>query len=289
MKQTYRITSFSYKGRKDGSNGRVLRYEVYFSPNPNVWGEPAASGTFSNSSDKQTVGVPSKPEARYMKFLVRTVVDDKKYASAAELYVEAEALLPKNWWWISAINTEHRYRIREKQSGLCLPYKTNNNEGHFCLGQFNESDPSYVFTFEKVQGFTAFFKLKADGHYMSYDSSSAWRIISSTTSPTDKHGWIQVERLEGGNAHLRCGWQNSRLVGFDSRNVGSYIYADKTNPGEFILEDLDDDTGLIAPPHSESEGKVFDLQGRQMINHKSLNGKLPRGIYIQDGHKVLVK
>ncbi len=289
MKQTYRITSFSYKGRKDGSNGRVLRYEVYFSPNPNVWGEPAASGTFSNSSDKQTVGIPSKPEARYMKFLVRTVVDDKKYASAAELYVEAEALLPKNWWWISAINTEHRYRIREKQSGLCLHYKTNNNEGHFCLGQFNESDPSYVFTFEKVQGFTAFFKLKADGHYMSYDSSSAWRIISSTTSPTDKHGWIQVERLEDGNAYLRCGWQNSRLVGFDSRNVGSYIYADKTNPGEFILEDLDDDTGLIAPPHSESEGRVFDLQGRQMINHKSLNGKLPRGIYIQDGHKVLVK
>jgi beta-galactosidase len=86
MKQTYRVTAFSYKGRTDGSNGRVLNYEVYFSPNPQLWGEPAQSGTFSNTSDKQTVSIPSKPEARYMKFLVRSVVDNKAYASAlAEL------------------------------------------------------------------------------------------------------------------------------------------------------------------------------------------------------------
>ena len=281
MKNTYRITAFSYKGRNDGSNGRVLRYEVYFTNNPNVWGEPAASGTFNNSADKQTVGIPSKPEARYMKFLIRTVVDDKKYASAAELYVEAEALVPWNWWWIVPINTEHRYRIREKQSGLCLHYKTHSNEGHFCLGEFDESDQSYVFNFEKAQGFTAFYKLKANGHYMSYDSSTGWRIISTTTKPTDKNGWIQVERLEEGNAYLRCGWQNSKHVGFDSRNVGSYIYADKSSPGEFILEDLDEDTGITPNSSIVGEGEIYDLQGRQIVNRK-----LQRGIVIkktQDG------
>ena len=286
MKNTYRITAFSYKGRKDGSNGRVLRYEVYFSPNPYLWGEPAASGTFNNTSDKQTVSIPGKPEARYMKFLVRTVVDDKAYASAAELYVEAEALVPRNHWHISPINTSHSYRIREKQSKLCLHYQSNNNEGHFCLGNFDENDKSYIFTFTQVQGFTAFYKVKANGHYMYYDSSVGWRIISQTTSPKDKYGYIQVERLEDGNAHLRCVWQNSRLVGLDSRNVGSYIYADKTTPAEFILEDIDEEAdGLnsLTPAFSPiGEGSVYNLSGQQVSpNYRGV--VIKRG---QDGKSV---
>ena len=285
MKQTYRVTAFSYKGRKDGSNGRVLRYEVYFSPSPYLWGEPAASGTFNNTSDKQTVSIPSKPEARYMKFLVRTVVDDKAYASAAELYIEAEALVPRTFWWIPAINTDHRYRIREKQSGLCLHYKTNSNEGHFCLGKFDENDATYIFNFEQAQGFTAFYKMKADGHYMSYDSNDSWRIISTTTSPTDKHGYIQVERLEEGDAHLRCVWQNSRLVGFDSRNVGSYIYADKTTPGVFVLEDIDEDPDGInqLPNFPEKEGFDSALDVRGETETYNLGGQR-----VSSGYKGIV-
>ena len=316
MKQTYRVTAFSYKGRKDGSNGRVLRYEVYFSPSPYLWGEPAASGTFANTSEKQTVSIPGKPEARYMKFLVRSVVDNKAYASAAELSIEAEALLPRTFWWISAIIPEHRYRIREKQSQLCLHYKTHNNEGHFCLGHFDENDPTYLFTFERAPGFTAFYKLKADGHYMSYDSSAGWRIISQTSTPNDKYGYIQVERLEDGNAHLRCVWQDSRLVGFDSRNVGSYIYADKTTPGEFILEDIDEDADGLNDLNDlnylndfndlKDLSDCYDLSGRRLTNgtsslpnsesegdKKRTIGKLPKGIYIvrtQNGtaKKILV-
>ena len=291
MGQTYRVTAFSYKGRNDGSNGRVLRYEVYFSPNPYLWGEPAASGTFSNTSDKQTVSIPSKPEARYMKFLVRTVVDNKAYASAAELYVEAEALVKPSIWWISAINTAHHYRLREKQSGLYLHYKTNANEGHYCLGEFDANDQSYIFTFTRAPGFTAFYKLKASGHYMSYDNSASWRIISQTTSPSDKYGYIQVERLENGNAYLRCAWQNSDLVGFDSRRVGSYIYANKTAPGEFILEDIEEEADgikIIKNEQLKMNNEVFDLSGRNVPNDD-----LPRGIYImrtQDGRtkKIIV-
>ncbi len=289
MKQYYRVTAFAYKGRSDGSNGRVQRYEVYFTNNPHVWGEPAASGTFNNTADKQTVSIPSKPEARYMKFLVRTTHDGRGYASAAELYVEAEAMVPQNWWWITPINTEHHYRIREKQSGLCLHYQTHNNEGHFCLGNFDENDQTYIFTFEQAQGFTAFFRLKANGHYMSYDSSAGWRIISTTTQPTDKNGWIQVERLEEGNAFLRCGWQNSRVVGFDSRNVGSYIYADKTVPGEFILEDIEAEADGMESLSSSPDGEiqVYDLLGRKIFTPTT-------GIYIErrpDGktRKKLVK
>lgn len=289
MKHTYRVTAFSYKGRTDGSNGRVLRYEVYFSPNPRLWGEPAASGTFSNTGDKQTVAIPSKPEARYMKFLVRSVVDNKAYASAAELYIEAEAMMPRSFWPISTIDTSHRYRIREKQSGLCLHYQPNASEGHFCLDKYDEQDNSFVFTFAQVQGFTAFYRLKAASHYMSFDSSAGWRVISSTTAPAGKNGYIQVERLPEGNAYLRAGWQDSRHFGFDSRASGSYVYADKTVAGEFILEDIDEESDAISSPSSvlpASSGEAYDLSGRPL----SLGY---RGIALRrspDGHirKVLI-
>ena len=309
MKQTYRVTAFSYKGRNDGSNGRVLRYEVYFSSSPKLWGEPAISGTFTNTPDKQTVNIPSKPEARYMKFLVRSVVDDKRYASAAELYIEAEAVVPRTFWWISPINTSHHYRIREKQSGLCLHYQTNDSEGHFCLGKYDAEDDSYVFTFTQATGFTAFYKVRAAKHYMSYDSSTGWRIISTTKAPTDKNGYIQVERLENGNAYLRAVWHDSKHIGLDSRNVGSYIYADKTTPAEFILEDLDEDeTGIGDAERLNDEGQmindnaVYDLSGRRVSTSQPrlqsrLGAKdiqelfnfstLPKGIYIQGGRKIL--
>ena len=295
MGHYYRVTAFAYKGRSDGSNGRVLRYEVYFSPSPYLWGEPAASGTFSNTSDKQTVAIPSKPEARYMKFLVRTVVDDKRYASAAELYVEAEAMVPRTHWWISPINTAHHYRIREKQSKLCLHYQTNASEGHFCLGQFKENDNSYIFTFTQAPGFTAFYKLRAASHYMAYDSGTDWRIVSQTASPTDKNGYIQVERLENGNAYLRAGWQNSKHFGFDSRNVGSYVYANKTTPGEFILEDIEEEADGIGEIQNDESGMkdeasnaaVYDLQGRQVMS-VGANASLKKGVYIMNGKKILI-
>ena len=39
----------------------------------------------------------------------------------------------------------------------------------------------------------------------------------------------------------------------------------------------------------ESAGPVYDLSGRQIVNSKSLNSKLPRGIYIVNGRKFVVR
>ena len=39
----------------------------------------------------------------------------------------------------------------------------------------------------------------------------------------------------------------------------------------------------------KSEKSIYDLSGRQIVNRKSLNSKLPRGVYIINGKKVLVK
>ena len=305
MGHTYRINTFSYKGRIDGSNGRVINYEVYFSNHPKIWGEPAASGSFSDVSDIQTVSISGKPEARYMRFVAKSVVNNNKYASAAELYIGAESMVEDRPSELTPIVSSHKYRIREVDSNLCLHYQTNDNEGHFCLGQFDENDNNYQFTFTPATGFSALYKLRGGTHYMCVDSSTSWRIISTTKAPTDANGYMQVEQLDNGKVHLRAGWQNSYHVGFDKKTSGSYVYANKSSPGVFVLEDItleketdiDDVYGseelgllqsegtlrIIAP--AKSTLSVYSLAG-QLITNLRLAGScylplaLPKGTYI---------
>lgn len=264
MGHTYLINTFSYKGRTDGSNGRIIDYEVYFSNNPKVWGEPAASGSLRDVSDIQTVAVPGKVEARFMRFVAKSVVGNNKYASAAELYIGAESMVDDRPSELTPIVPSHKYRIREVNSNLCLHYQTNTNEGHFCLGQYSESDNTYQFTFTPVTGFGALYKLRGGSRYLCMDSSASWRIISTTTAPADAKGYIQLEQLESGRVHLRAGWQNTLHIGFDSRNVGSYIYSNKSAPGVFVLEDitLEKETALQEAPAEElgllqREGRLY--------------------------------
>lgn len=77
MAQTYRVEEFIYQGRKDGSNGRIKEYEIYFSNNPDVWGAPAASGAFSDTPDPQHVKITTKPSARYFKLIAKSEVNNK--------------------------------------------------------------------------------------------------------------------------------------------------------------------------------------------------------------------
>lgn len=304
MGHTYLINTFSYKGRTDGSNGRIIDYEVYFSNNPKVWGEPAASGSLRDVSDKQTVAVPGKVEARFMRFVAKSVVGNNKYASAAELYIGAESMADDRPSELTPIVSSHKYRIREVNSNLCLHYQTNTNEGHFCLGQYSESDNTYQFTFTPVTGFGALYKLRGGSRYLCMDSSASWRIISTTTAPADAKGYIQLEQLESGRVHLRAGWQNTLHIGFDSRNTGSYIYSDKSAPGVFVLEDitLEKETALQETPADElgllqREGRLYiTTPGISMLDVYGLSGRhittlrlagscilplaLPKGTYI---------
>ena len=97
-----------------------------------------------------------------------------------------------------------------------------------------------------------------------------------------------MERLEEGNAYLRAVWQNSKHFGFDSRNVGSYVYADKSSPGEFILEDIDAEAdGIKAIDNGNWTTDNFNLSGQPVSSNY-------RGIVIQrlpegKARKVLVK
>lgn len=49
------------------------------------------------------------------------------------------------------------------------------------------------------------------------------------------------------------------------------------------------DINTLNVEHGTMNGHVYDLQGRKVTNGQSLNGKLPRGIYIRGGKKTVVK
>ena len=264
MGHTYRVNTFSYKGRMDGSNGRVINYEVYFSNNPKIWGEPAASGSFQDVSDIQTVAIKGTVEARYLRFVAKSVVNNNKYASAAELYIGAESMVEDRPSELTPIVSSHKYRIREVSSNLCLHYQVNANEGHFCLGQYDENDNTYQFSFLPATGFSALYKLRGGTHYMCVDGTTSWRIISATKAPTDANGYIQLEQLDNGTVHLRAAWQNSDHVGLDRKNVGSYIYANKSTPAVFVLEDI----------NLEKETQIKDITATEELGLLQSNGML---------------
>ena len=48
-------------------------------------------------------------------------------------------------------------------------------------------------------------------------------------------------------------------------------------------------TGIASPKSSPKGKDIYNLSGQQMVNGKSLNSKLPRGIYIKGGKKILAK
>ena len=59
---------------------------------------------------------------------------------------------------------------------------------------------------------------------------------------------------------------------------------DMTNGDVTGIEDV---RGMMSD--DRGEGAWYDLNGRKIVNGKSVNGKLPRGVYIQNGKKVVIK
>ncbi len=293
MGKTYRVTNFIYQGRSDGSNGRVLDYEVFFSNSPTVFGAPAASGTLQNTSSPQTVVISSKPAARYFRFVIYRVVDNQDYASAAELGIEAEAEVEPEAAATDNLRQFIRYRLKENQSGLYLHHQVdtgNSHEGDFCLGRpTSNDDNSYFFRFMKVTGFTSFYKVLVDGVYMG-QGESAWRIVGRSQADTnDKYGWIAMEPQGNDVYKLRAQWQTFKYLNFDSRNVGSYVYPDKNTGALFTLEDISSDIDPVIQelPHANSS-VLYDLQGRRLNSASTLqNLNLKKGIYISNGRKVV--
>lgn len=281
MGQTYRVDEFIYQGRKDGSNGRIKEYEVYFSNSPAVWGAPAATGVFSDTPDPQHVKITSKPAARYFKLIAKSEVNNRAWAAVAELGIEASAIVDPEEVTCDNLTSGQKYYIKDVASGLYLQWKHDtgsNYEGEFCINPLNRNDETFMFTFSKVNGFTSFYTILVDGKYMNKGEGS-WRCgIGSVTD--NKDGWIQLETQDDCTQKMRGMWQTSKYFNLDRHTAGSYIYADKADGALFALErfnevsiiPVDDVSGVSVYPAITDGEIVVRTSGKAAIKVMNMGG-----------------
>lgn len=85
MGVSHQVSDFLYKGRDDGGNGRVARYEFYVSDKLGEWGEPVCRGQLDNSSNEQKIKLSTPKKGRYFRFVALSTHDRRGYVSVAEL------------------------------------------------------------------------------------------------------------------------------------------------------------------------------------------------------------
>lgn len=91
MNQIYHVEEFIYTPRRDGENGNIKDFDLYFSNDPNTWGSPSVSGQFERGSFTKRIKVYSGTKARYFKLVAKSEVNGRAWTSAAELGIVATA------------------------------------------------------------------------------------------------------------------------------------------------------------------------------------------------------
>jgi beta-galactosidase len=304
MNQAYKIEAFIYLARQDGENGRIKDYEIYFSNHPEVWGSPEAKGQFANSIGQQTVKIASQPEARYFKLVARSEINGKAWASAAELGIEASALVSEVNIPESNIIIGRDYHIKHVASGLYLQYRPDNTaqfEGDFCLNPLS-NNTDFIFRFSIITGFKSVYYIRINNKYLN-KGADGWRCILG--AQTNQDGRIQLETNDDGHFKMRGQWQTSRYINLDATTAGSYIYADKTTGALWSLEevnktgvspvDAENDDTLIYPVPAKGNITVstsekatvilMDLSGKVLATYLSdgnvtIDLNYPEGVYI---------
>lgn len=319
MLYEYTIENFTYKGRNDGSNGRIANYTIYFSNDPNVWGQPSVNGKFANNSSIQTVNISSKPTARFLKLVAKSEVEGRNWTSVAELGIEAskkkESTSEECKNNITA-NTE--YYIKHFYSGLYLQYKPNANEGDFCINPLVDNDGNFIFKFLSVSGKTDTYRITVNDKYINSNSDAYWRLRLGTK--VNNEGQISVFKQNNCTFIMKGVWQNNQYFNFDATTANSYVYSDKGSGAIWQIERVDGTNSimevsasgtLVVPTFTNktinilsnepANVKIIDIQGRIMSSYYS-NGYIsidlnyPDGLYLiavstsQEGmHKVFLK
>ncbi|MDE6480310.1 MAG: DUF4981 domain-containing protein [Muribaculaceae bacterium] len=259
MHDTYEVTGFVYEGRGDMSNGRVKEFEVCFGNNPEIWGAPAAAGTFKDVAGEQIVELSDPVNARYFRLIARSEVNGNAWSSAAELGIRA---LKKGKPEPEPSETKifepsTVYYIQEAESGLFLHSDTNGTDGKFRLGKLEASNPSYQFTPKLKNRFTSFFIFRTGDGYMT-EGDNYWKTGVGNNEPATAKA-VQVEKAEGGY-NMRAMWKSSSdYFGVDSRNIGSYIYTDKKNP--VLFKFLTAEEAGVGSMYA-TQANVYDADGK---------------------------
>lgn len=284
MKQQYALSAFTYRGREDGSNGRVADYSVYVSTSPKVWGEAAATGRMDNNSSVQKVVLKEGTKGRYLRFVIRSTHDNNMYASVAEVDVEATEVLTDVEVPTSVLSSlTSYYYIQHVPTGLYLHYSANANEGDYCLGMVDDklTDYSYQFKFAAVKGFGAMYTVKGRNPAKFWGKRNNGWALGEQTVADDGDEWFEVEQREDKTVYLRCSGRFDRYFNFDSTTTGSYVYLDKSSPANFRLIKLSD----MTPIDYVKDGMVKDGEA-PIYTPDGVEHTLPqKGINISRGKK----
>lgn len=85
---TRQVCGLRYLPRPGGGNGTVADYEVYLSQDGTTWGQPVATGTFPPGAEEKWIPF-AETQARYVRFVALSEVNDNPWTSAAEISVDA--------------------------------------------------------------------------------------------------------------------------------------------------------------------------------------------------------
>jgi photosystem II stability/assembly factor-like uncharacterized protein len=154
----YKIFEFIYLPRQDGGeNGRVKDYEIYFSDNPNLWGDPTVSGSFENNAAPKIVKLPGGKDARYIRFRALSEVKGNAWTSAAEFDLTGCYAELTNLQYEDITNVSARPIPAQNSVILSLPaghydYMLYNIEGRLEeKGQMDAEDSSCELDISKIQ------------------------------------------------------------------------------------------------------------------------------------------
>ena len=86
LDENYDVAVFEYLPRQNSENGRIAQYEIYLSDNDSIWGDAVATGTWPNSSEKQTVSfIPTT--GKFVKLVAVSEVNGNDWASCSEINI----------------------------------------------------------------------------------------------------------------------------------------------------------------------------------------------------------
>ena len=298
MVNNYRVESFYYIPRKDGENGRVLDYELYFTDDLDNWGEPAVVGKFANTTNRQLISVPSRPNARYFKFVAKSEVHGRAWASAAELGIEASDMT-RNVVDFS-VKPGVDYRLCHFYTNLYLTYEPHATEGDFCLAPLQEPSTNQMFRLQPVVEQESVYNVAFGTGYI--NEGGGWQCRLGQL--TDTSGQLRFELEPDSVFVMRAEWKPGYYINLDTTTPGSYVYTDKPTGAVWLLEEVEKENDVPMPIVSnvsvyplvtqgnitvqtpnEAMVKVYDTKGRlQGVYHSfgllelSLDG--PNGLYL---------
>jgi len=306
MKETFRVEAFIYQGRQDGDNGRISEYEIFFSNSATQWGSPAAVGKFTNSSNPQRVQLPAPLDARYFRLVVKSEVNGRAWASAAEIGIEASAVVEPVIVNCLDVEEKQKYYIKHVNSGLYLQFLPDvnaNYQGDFCLNPLLDGNESFFFGFTSINGMNSVYNVSVSGGFINM-GQGGWRCSIGPLTNID--GMVQLEVENDCTHRFRGLWEGANYFGLDASVAGSYIYADKfvgaiwqlERIGEFsFVEDEEFENTNVYPTVTkgsvtilsagQSTIKLMDISGR-VLNQYYSEGKLTIELNCQDGWYFVV-